>query len=1001
MTRYQLLLSLLVLCCSFSSFGQTIDSTAYKIYEKSWNDQRGPKHIVLRTDSTLKVALNLFTEEGNLGMMLKCRNRLAWSAHLQGNSAAAIENLEAVIAETNTSVDNYNVIQGQSYLYLGRVFYEMREIPKAKDAFEKSIELSSKGEGDEVNIIEAHIEYADLLGQMAEMEKSLGHLKEALRISKEVEGSKNEYNNVARIFGDIGYTYNLLAEYSKAVQYFQKALAIAIKKRGENSRDVAAIYNNMNIAYHSMGDFEKSLECMLKCMHILENYHPDDLPFIAHGLSNIGLSYRSLNQPEKALETFQKALKIETQMYGENAVQSAFTFINTGLTYRDLKDFDKAIEFGLKGQDGVTKYFGPRHPYTGKNFVSLAIAEAERKNYNQALEYCRLGFNSLIVNMKDSVSQEVNFDLTKSTDDSEEYLRTFYVQALILDERYKSTGDIQNLKDAYKTYVLCDQIIDKARRSKTGNTVAAYNSIVGLIVYPEAVRNAYDLYEKTNEFKYLESAFYFTEKGKASLLLQSSAESLAREYSGVPEKLFEQERMLKESISLSESSLITAVAEGNSDAIKKIRDEDIFKATLDLEKLIKNIEKDYPSYGEMKYNTALNTIAEVQSALDDKTILIEYLINSQNYEDKIGGPEPKLYAFVISASEIKKMSIDWPSSMSEDITEFHRLSQKTSIVKNKNKKRFIELSNKLYNKLLKPIENQIAGKERLIVIGDGVLNYLPFELLLKNNQQKDFKDLDYLLKDYEISYHYSATFYAKRKVKRTFDSEQLLAFAPVFGDSDGSSKFRTEDTRSWPDSIFQSMRGDRFVPLYWSEKEVVAINNLFESKSLKNNTILLHDKANEQNLKNLSKEPFKYIHIASHSFSNLDQPRFSGIACSVGSNSKEEEDGILYVGEIYNLSLNADLVVLSSCESGIGKLLKGEGMLGINRSFIYAGVPNIVFSLWKVNDEKSSQLMTAFYKNMLNGQTYSQALRSAKLEMLEDEMSALPVYWSPFVLIGG
>ena len=228
------------------------------------------------------------------------------------------------------------------------------------------------------------------------------------------------------------------------------------------------------------------------------------------------------------------------------------------------------------------------------------------------------------------------------------------------------------------------------------------------------------------------------------------------------------------------------------------------------------------------------------------------------------------------------------------------------------------------------------------------------------------------------------------------EQANLLAFAPVFNSSEGS--LVDASSRSWVDTSLQFLRDDAFQPLLWSEKEVQQIGQLFEDKNLEQK-VLTNALANEASLKNHANKSYQIVHIASHSFSNLTEPRFSGIACSTLDKSAKE-DGILYVGEIYNLNLDADLVVLSSCESGIGQLVKGEGMLGINRGFMYAGTPNIVFTLWKVNDQKSSELMTLFYKKMLSGQSYSAALRSAKLEFINTESSALPIYWSPFVLIG-
>ena len=159
--------------------------------------------------------------------------------------------------------------------------------------------------------------------------------------------------------------------------------------------------------------------------------------------------------------------------------------------------------------------------------------------------------------------------------------------------------------------------------------------------------------------------------------------------------------------------------------------------------------------------------------------------------------------------------------------------------------------------------------------------------------------------------------------------------------------------------------------------------------------------ASEENFKNNASN-YKYIHLATHSFIYEDKPPLSGIAFIQPKDSalKKADDGILYSGETYNLDLNADLVVLSSCESGIGKLVRGEGLMALTRGFLYSGAKNIMFSLWTVNDQPTAQLMVNFYKQMLTRKSYAQALRAAKLEMLKKSESAKPLFWSGFVLVG-
>jgi CHAT domain-containing protein len=146
---------------------------------------------------------------------------------------------------------------------------------------------------------------------------------------------------------------------------------------------------------------------------------------------------------------------------------------------------------------------------------------------------------------------------------------------------------------------------------------------------------------------------------------------------------------------------------------------------------------------------------------------------------------------------------------------------------------------------------------------------------------------------------------------------------------------------------------------------------------------------------------YKVLHFATHGFVNSERPELSGLV--LAQDTTGGEDGVLYSGEIYNLKLNADLVVLSACETGLGKIQKGEGIIGLTRALLYAGAKNMIVSLWQVADESTSDLMVDFYKNSLENKgqiAYSEALRNAKLKMISEGRYAHPLYWSPFILIG-
>ncbi|MFQ5633019.1 MAG: CHAT domain-containing protein, partial [bacterium] len=180
--------------------------------------------------------------------------------------------------------------------------------------------------------------------------------------------------------------------------------------------------------------------------------------------------------------------------------------------------------------------------------------------------------------------------------------------------------------------------------------------------------------------------------------------------------------------------------------------------------------------------------------------------------------------------------------------------------------------------------------------------------------------------------------------------------------------------------------------------EVQTIVELFTG-SRQNSIGYFHQDASEENFKtNVGK--YRYVHISTHGFMNEEKPELSARALSQPRDSSYSDDGFLYSSEVYNLDLNADLVVLSSCESGMGKLARGEGLMALTRGFLYAGANNVVVSLWKVFDASTGQLMVAFYRGVVSGKSYSAALREAKLKMIEDEFTAFPVLWSSFILIG-
>lgn len=298
----------------------------------------------------------------------------------------------------------------------------------------------------------------------------------------------------------------------------------------------------------------------------------------------------------------------------------------------------------------------------------------------------------------------------------------------------------------------------------------------------------------------------------------------------------------------------------------------------------------------------------------------------------------------------------------------------------------------LYQMLIEPAEAFLKKKSRLIIMPDGILNYLPFEALVTENigsaVLKGYAELPFLVKKYPVSYVQSASVLrslidktiSRKKAKP--DKRSLVAFGdPVYGNT----------------KISQGLREVKLNRLEYSGKEVEAIASYFKEGEC---DIFLGVDATEDNLKNsLNLQHAGYLHFATHGIINEDKPALSSLV--LARNVSSTEDGLLQANEISDLSLNADLVVLSACQTGLGKIIRGEGIIGLTRAFMYAGTPSVLASLWSVSDNSTSELMTEFYKNLIPGKLdKTDALRKAQLKLMSEEKFAHPFYWAPFIIIG-
>lgn len=809
----------------------------------------------------------------------------------------------------------------------------------------------------------------------------------------------------------IGRNYFLQLDYERALIYYRRGLPAldqndlyTPRKKAAANIAVGECLSNLNQLDEAKGYFEKGLD-YLKNRETEDTYAWVLEQKSKNEIGALLLKKRALDEAFKILSrgiieatndsTFFKNHERKAVFYDQLSNYQ----LNIAKYYEHRKDYLIAIEFyhkSLKNSEKVQMHSNIR---VSKAYYGLAVCTT---GLDEKLKLIQKAIVALSSEYKDDYWQSNPTDFQQFHRFHRQMLLTcLNFKIFILYQKWRRNKDQKGfLNLALKTCHEATNLIAVIRKD-LGDSQGQKEQVLPyfLMTFEQGIEMAQSLFRMTGDAYYFDEAYYFTEQNKALLLAEARNAAKVWSFSGLPEAMIEKEKQLKNAIVKAEIDLENAIGDKDIDLANEIRENQLFLARWRYDSFRNALKKDHTDLFQQQFETEIPNVFDVQQYLDNETIIVEYSMNDVLDQRIYKSDNRTMYIYTIGKYDLSITVTAWTEELDKKIAEFYHLLQKATIVRSKNRTKFIELGRELYEVLIAPIKPYLGGAKRLIFIGEDKLNYLPFEVLLTEDAEtKIFQELPYLLKDYEVSYHYSASLLHDSFKNKKDENGGMLTFAPVFEKEQLTQSLFIEN-RSVADTALSFARSGRFLPLQWTSNEAETIDSMFTQNRDAINTILLKEDANETLLKQLVEKPYQYIHIATHSFANMKRPDFSGIACF----QEEEgavEDGILYLNEINNLKLQADLVTLSSCESGVGELLVGEGMLGLNRAFIYAGAPNVLFTLWKVNDKTTAQLMIDFYENILNGQPYSTALRNAKLTLLSKPESSLPLYWTPFQLIG-
>jgi len=432
-------------------------------------------------------------------------------------------------------------------------------------------------------------------------------------------------------------------------------------------------------------------------------------------------------------------------------------------------------------------------------------------------------------------------------------------------------GSETHLNYALQACHFADDLITKIRGDLGADSVEKEKQLPNfLMAYEQGMEIASSFFTITGDSYYFDQAFYFAERNKSILLAENLTNSQYKTQLGnlLPsDTLLKQEIALKKEITQIEIELSLAKTKKKEQLITNITHQ-YEKRKVELAAINQKIRTDYPSYYERLYRIDIPKIEDIQATLDKETVVVEYSANDAMSKYIYSGENKSLFIFTISKEDLSITKIPWSQELNKQLVTYHKQLKKINIIRPKYFKKFTELSHLFYKKLITPINKYIPKNKKLIFIVEDQLNYLPFESLIKNpppsTDEPSFSQLEFLLKYFDVSYHYSASLLFNT-LKKERNANHFLGFAPVFSEEDSLSvSFADQFIEDAANLSFD--RGTSFAPLKWSELEVKKVNALFQDNGAEVTTSVLRESATKIALQEQLEEAYDFIHIASHSF---------------------------------------------------------------------------------------------------------------------------------------
>lgn len=807
--------------------------------------------------------------------------------------------------------------------------------------------------------------------QMGNFESSKEQYETSLELIYDLYGE--EHREIATTFNNLGSIYYSKGDIGRAAEYFLRSAEMYQSLFGDSHTNVGAALNNVAASYYALENYELAAEYLEKAQRVKEANLGTDHPETAVGYSNLASMQMQNGNYETARANYELSISIRERIYGDEHPFLIDPKIQLGTLYAmHLEEGEEARKHYSGALRIARDRLGETHPTVSQIHIHLGTSYLNDGKFNRAELHFNRSFRILYGQEEPSAPQE---EMQRITNPSQ--MVNLLKKKARLYREMPSIDSVVQKRKAVRSLEWAANLVDEMQHSFKHEASKLHLIDQNYSIYTDVVDLYHEIYLETGEEDYLERIFSMMEKSRARIALELLQNLNAQTYAGVPDDILEEESELNSEITELQQALFREQESGLEADSVRILDlkEAVFNKKRELDQFTMELEQDFPSYYSLKYDQSVIDLEQAREMLDPGETLLAFMLGADD-----------AYAFVLNEERTEIVNLG-PSDEIESVAK-----KLTDTVLAVNKEEFVNASYLLYQLILEPVEQHIRG-EKLLVMADQSLHYAPLEMLLPEQTQPDlpFYQMPFLLRDYAISYIPSMTVFHEMDKRRNGDPRNLLAIAPF-----------TEETIE-EDYVADMAYEGSATPLLLTRYETRSISEIFRERRTwkeylrpQQAEVLTGSNATMSRFTSLDHSGYNFLHFATHAFINEEDPEYSGMLL----HPDDSDNGVAYVSDIYNMEFNADLVVLGACQTGLGSTVRGEGVIGFTRAFIYAGASNLAVSMWRVSDQPTAHLMIEFYNQIRQGKSYSEALRQAKLYMIEKPQYANPVNWAAFVLNG-